>query len=281
MLLFVVLSFFLLRPWGISSSQDTDPLNRFYNLLSSVNSKKCPDPTFLMPDCKTCIPGLLRKKGESSCSRLSPVANKLRVKIEALTTERFGKAIDPSRKYGLYPYLETDEFLYRQRSFGALLAAKNATHILDIGSYYNPINLFLGNHCPQSVVIVEPILDAVSALVPCGSGATKAFTHIIILPIPFSSYSRTKGSLPQPDAVVCIGCDSVFGPSRKMLESSFERPYTLYMEYPEEYVHDAVFNLMQGTGTGEKLTLMHRFTIRSNQTQYTKRCMKVITYSTP
>jgi hypothetical protein len=138
--------------------------------------------------------------------------------------------------------------------------------------------------CPSSVVIIEPILDALSVLVPCitnnpslNSNNIK-YTHFIILPIPFSYYIKTKKYLPNPDTVVCIGCDSVFGPTQRMLETSFQRPYLLYLEFPKEYIHDAAFNKMNGEGKGQKLIFKEEFNINNNNTQYTKRSMKVLSY---
>jgi hypothetical protein len=59
----------------------------------------------------------------------------------------------------------------RQLTFGKMLSAAGGAegrHIMDVGAYYNPINLFLAPHvCPASVVVVEPILDALSAMLPC------------------------------------------------------------------------------------------------------------------
>jgi hypothetical protein len=123
-------------------------------------------------------------------------------------------------------------------------------NILDVGAYYNPINLFLSNEfCPASVVIVEPILDALSAIVPCGTAGGS--THLIFLPITFKFYLKVKSVLPVSDSVVCIGCDSHYGPNRMLLETSFKKPYKLYLEYPSEYVHNVAFKKMNGKGTGQ------------------------------
>ena len=66
--------------------------------------------------------------------------------------------------------------------------------------------------CPESVVIIEPILNALSALLPCDISGE---THIIVLPITFKYYNSIKQVLPtKPDSVVCIGCDSHYGPNR-------------------------------------------------------------------
>ena len=137
------------------------------------------------------------------------------------------------------------------------------------------MNLFFNqSYCPQSFIVVEPILDPLSAFVPCGNG----YTHFIFLPITFRYYITVSKLLPKVDAVVCIGCDSHYGPNRRMLETSFERPYTLYLEYPSEYIHNAPFRKMMGSGPGETLTFIKKFQPNTNETQYTKRVMKVFSY---
>jgi hypothetical protein len=124
-------------------------------------------------------------------------------------------------------------------------------NILDIGAYYNPINLFLNlDFCPASVIVVEPILDALSAVVPCvpSASGTVGSTHFMFLPITFKFYLKIKSQVPRSDSVVCIGCDSHYGPNRNLLETSFKKPYKLFLEYPSEYVHNAAFKRMMGNG---------------------------------
>lgn len=87
-----------------------------------------------------------------------------------------------------------------------------------------------------------------------------------------------KTQLPMPETVVCIGCDSHYGPNRKMLETAFDRPYTLFLEYPSEYIHNGPFKKMNGDGPGEELLFIRKFQPKTNETIYTKRVMKVIDY---
>lgn len=101
--------------------------------------------------------------------------------------------------------------------------------------------------CPASVVVVEPILDALSAMIPC-DGASGGSTHYLFLPVTFKFYLRIKHGVPRSDTVVCIGCDSHYGPNRMLLETSFQKPYKLFLEYPSEYVHNAAFRKMMGKG---------------------------------
>lgn len=169
--------------------------------------------------------------------------------------------------------------MIRHEIFGKILSERKAKNILDIGAYYSPIHLFMSNEsCPQSAVIVEPILEALSAYVPCTTDTSK-HTHVIITPIKFTQYIAVMRVLPVSDSVVCIGCDSHYGPNRHMLETTFQRPYQLFIEYPSEYIHNAKFKKMMGEGPGEKMTFIHKFVASTNETQYTKRVMKIIEYA--
>ena len=172
--------------------------------------------------------------------------------------------------------------------------------------------------CPESVVVVEPILEALSAVVPCTGTGTPGATHFLFLPITFKFYIKIKNLVPKSDSIVCIGCDSHYGPNRNLLETSFERPYKLFLEYPSEYVHNAAFKKMMGygelhffqicqfftsyfifarvsidstyspnficcivlylLGNGESMTFIKKFQPQTNETQYTKRVMKIIEY---
>ena len=168
----------------------------------------------------------------------------------------------------------------RQITFGKMMSAPGTVlrHVMDVGAYYNPINLFLSPEvCPESVTIVEPILDALSVSVPCSDPTRR--THVMFLPITFKYYMSISNTLPMPESVVCIGCDSHYGPNRKMLETAFARPYTLYLEYPSEYVHNTPFKKMNGEAAGEEMTFIRKFQPKTNETQYTKRVMKIIQYS--
>lgn len=159
-----------------------------------------------------------------------------------------------------------------------MLSDFSVRRVIDIGAYYNPIHLFMNSSksCPETVIIVEPILDALSVMVPCA--AAPGSTHFVFLPITFKHYMTVKSKLPMPETIVCIGCDSHYGPNRKMLETAFDRPYKLYLEYPSEYVHNGPFRKMMGNGPGERLDYVEKFQVNTNETIYTKRVMKVIEY---
>lgn len=99
-----------------------------------------------------------------------------------------------------------------------MLSSKPLKHIIDIGAYYNPIHLFLSIHsCPITIIIIEPILNPLSILIPCHEDARKNNnvtiynpkfeTHIMFLPITFKHYLTIKTVIPDPETIVCIGCD--------------------------------------------------------------------------
>ena len=182
--------------------------------------------------------------------------------------------------------LEKPDFMSRQLTFGKMLSQKPVRTLIDIGAYYNPIHLFMApNSCPSTVIVIEPILDPLSISVPC-SGASSSegkATYVHILPITFKFYMGVMDMLeqqavPKPETVVCIGCDSHYGPNRHMLETAFPRPYALYIEYPSEYIHNTPFKKMNGQGMGEEMVYINKFQPKTNETQYTKRVMKVIEY---
>lgn len=299
---------------SVAGGAEVDRLSAFLKRLASDDVEYCSDRTRLQPDCKECIPGLRAGAGSSSCNEFVPASLKIRNEIGKLTVERYGSKLDPSRPFGLYPYLEKPEFMQRQKMFGKMLGDYKAKHIVDIGAYYNPVNLFLSpSHCPISVVIIEPILDPLSAIVPCGgdgeSGNTlggaesgrNTKTHVVFLPITFRYYAsfvaphnpaagtaalpqatQVTAPLPHPDYVVCIGCDAHYGPSRRMLDGTFARPFTLLIEYPVDYYHNRreFRNLGEGgIKAGEKVLFTQNFQYSTNDTQFTRRMMKTIEYT--
>jgi hypothetical protein len=266
-----------------------DKLRLFYERIQEPDVKYCHDRTRLLPDCTECIPGLQQGVGSLSCNSYISSSESIRSEIAKLTRQRFKEENIPgrmSRPYGLYPYLEKGDFMVRQELFGLILSKNRAQNIVDIGAYYNPIHLFLDSqsnstsgYCPKSVLIIEPILDALSVMIPCKNGDSSS--HIIVLPITFRHYMKqviNRVSLPKPDSVVCIGCDSHYGPNRHMLETTFARPFDLFLEYPPEYIHNGPMNKMLGNGPGEKLLFHRVFYPHTNDTEYRKRSLKIIHY---
>ena len=214
--------------------QIEDRLGIFYERLKQLDVKYCDDKTLMLPNCNKCIPGLVEGDNQSKgrCSVYNVASMAIRKELANLVELRYGKVNVPSnRTFALYRYLETPEFMIRHETFGTMLVHNKAKNIVDIGAYYTPIYLWLSNdntnYCPNSVVIVEPILDALSAMIPCAN-KPGYYTHVIILPVTFKYYTEIKKDLPTeaPDSIICIGCDSHFGPTRRLLETVYTRPYT-------------------------------------------------------
>ena len=273
----------------LSTSDSVYRLIQFYASLNDSSVKRCPDTTKLLPDCVECIPGLQMTPSSTSCSQLDPSSVAIRKEIIKLAKDRFGNSIHPLKPFALYPYLESPEYMVRQETFATMIDGKNGMNIVDIGAYYNPINFFFNDDFgPSSIVGVEPILQAVSAYFPCKTDANKKI-HIIFLPITFKLYKTMMSKLPTPDSVICIGCDSIYGPNRRLLETTFQRPFTLYLEYPSEYYHNGAFRKMMGTGPGEELIFSKNFEPVINTSAYNYppdfekqklflRSMKVLSY---
>lgn len=79
-----------------------DRLTEFYLRLNQSDVLYCPDRGMLLPDCKECIPGLVRAPGSLICDKLIPASQNIRNEIANLVVDRFGQ-LPPERKYGLYP----------------------------------------------------------------------------------------------------------------------------------------------------------------------------------
>eukprot|EP01038_Epipyxis_sp_PR26KG_P009269 gene9269-12486_t len=282
----VFITFIYLSNFRFNNAQSNENrLKEFYDKYnlkgtggSKNGAKQCDDTSKLMPSCTECIPGTKLSSTTNRCDSFIPSSSLIREEILRLTNERFGDKVDKNKPFGLYPYLEGSEFMSRHLTFGKMLSTQPITTLIDIGAYYNPIFLFLANNiCPKNIIVIEPILDPLSVHIPCSTITTSnenTFTHIMFLPVTFKYYMDIRSKLPMPETVVCIGCDSHYGPSRKMLETSFERPYSLYIEYPSEYIHNVPFKKMLGDGKGEELALIKKFQPKTNETIYTKRVMK-------
>lgn len=160
-------------------SFESNYLGIFLERTKRSDALMCSDPLMLRPYCQSTIPGVtelhqfaMNYTIPSMSHRppygvLKPVYT-LRKDIERMTTERYGRT--GLYRYGLYPYMEKPEYMFRQKLFGKMIDQDKPRHVLDIGSYYNPINIFLRSHCPEYVTIVEPILDPLSVSLPCPEG---------------------------------------------------------------------------------------------------------------
>lgn len=228
----VLLSLVLVSASGSTRDNETPSLlTDFLDSMVRAHFPRCQDSKRLMPSCEKCIPGLQGRKCDFPRDTL-----RLRAEIAAMVKQRYPNAT-ADRALALYPYLETDEFLNRQREVGDRLGRDEVKHVVDIGAYVNPIHLFLGQHCPETVVVIEPILEPLSVFVPCINSAEpslNASTHVLHLPLTFKRYLRVRHLVGvNPDAVVCIGCDGHHGPTKRDLLESWPRPYTLYLEFTD------------------------------------------------
>ena len=224
---------------------------------------QCHNKLMMMPYCTHLIPGVTK-----SGSLMKHII-KLRDEIEKLTIKRYNRT--GLYKYGLYPYLEKDEFMWRQRYLGQEASKDKVRHLLDIGSYYNPIHLFM-NHCPETVTIVEPILDPLSVRLPCPAGHTGARVQLVhFLPIAFKDFATDAAKIqetiiPSPDGVVCIGCDFHYGPSQQDMKCSFKRPYRVYLEYPASYLkHLTPWPFVMTKSPGVKLLVEKERVVVTNE----------------
>jgi hypothetical protein len=266
-----------------------DYIAQFYERLKQSDVQFCEDRTKMLPGCQVCIPGLVQSSvDKEACDTYIPGSMKIRNEIEELTKERYATMPQEKDRYprpfGLYPYLEKGDFMVRQEIFAEKLEKYGAKNVVDIGAYYNPIHFFVKKSvCFESVVIVEPILDALSAMIPCDQVAHPGKkTHVLFLPVTFRFYARDVARrMPSesPDSIVCIGCDGHYGPSRRMLEDTFPRPFTIYLEFPTEYYHNPPFNKMMGRGPNEEMLYHMLLRPHTNETTYTKRAMKIIKYN--
>jgi len=155
---------------------------------------------------------------------------------------------------------------------------------MDIGAYYNPIHLFTRTHCPETVTIIEPILEPLSVSLPCAPGTTNngnINTTYHILPIPFRRYANNKNvyqrQIPSPDTIVCIGCDHHYGPSRRDIVESFARPFRLYVEFPASYP-GTPFNKLCQTTPSTTLLYSKDHVLETTDTTFKKRSMRIVEF---
>ena len=229
----------------------------------------------MLPACKECVPGT---HFDGKACQLDPEMSKLREHIQELTTKRFG--YNATQPYALYPYLQSKDFTRRQEIFGEQIEEKKCKHVVDIGSYYEPIVLYINQHCPESVVHVEPVLEPLSTYVPCADGGR---THVIVLPTTSAIYAKLRPSLPVADCVVCIGCDVLYGPRAADLVSH-HAPFTLFIEFPADYRWSvqAFGSLPTPRGVVQNTVYDYIYTAAFDpvhKTDYRRRHMKTVVFS--
>lgn len=187
--------------------------------------RSCTSRELLWPDCEICVVG-----GPPPCLLAHNVIE-LRSEIETLRQER-----NPSGEpYHLYPYLETPEFSSRLSLTAHFIANQKPETILEIGGSFQWIGRFIHGHCPKTIVMIDPVVDAESYLSPCGESSV----HIVTISVTASDFvKRNLATSLVPnghfDAIICIGCDVHWGiPANQLL--NFPRPFRLILEISSEY----------------------------------------------
>jgi hypothetical protein len=233
---------------GLASPRDWRP--------SFNRSNACPKGTGPHPTCNVSISAGLRTQ-------------QVRNKIADTVKQRFPHfSKDAAKTFSLYPYLEAEAFRTRQRIAAEWLTEIGAQSILDIGAYYNDMRQFL-RHCPRHLTIVEPILDDEAYTSTC----LQRNTSVAVVTQTFQEFlAETWRSWPVKfDTVVCIGCDSRFGPTAKELNTVSSR--FIVVEYAEgDGPSRKQYSRMKGNVLREML-----YTIRdANATQFNVRKMLLI-----
>lgn len=118
-----------------------------------------------------------------------------------------------------------------QRIFSNVLSAKRSQRIFEIGGYFNGISNLLV-HCPEYVVLVDPLLDTGVSYKNCSGGAFPVFAFAMLaeeIPLSFSTEF-----LNQLDAVVCVSCGVGSNLSPELM-SHFKEAHIL-VEYAVNYL---------------------------------------------
>jgi hypothetical protein len=158
---------------------------------------------------------------------VSDTTERVREKIKNIAKDRCG----PEAGFHLYPYLERGNSLLRQQIFSNFLASKKSLRIMEIGGYYNDISKFL-SHCPEFVVVIEPVLDTGVHFKECRCG--RSFPVFTFSMVAAEIVRHFPGKfLNLLDAIVCIGCDATWGPSPLLFNHS--RNADLLIEFPTDY----------------------------------------------
>jgi hypothetical protein len=128
---------------------------------------------------------------------------------------------------------------------GKLLDDLAPKRVLDIGPNTNPIWSFM-THCPESVFMIEPCGEMishdrnapyVSKEVPCGASASSGTRSSIehVMPTSIKTFIHDC-HFQQFDVVVCIGCDTNYGPTWKEL-MLMPRPFHIAPEFSTTAFH--------------------------------------------
>lgn len=194
----------------------------------------CSDHKKLMPFCERCIPGLTFNEESKTCE-LSKETSVIRKKLFKTAHSRGNK-----NTCKVYNYLSTETLRKRHQYAAKYLDNLKPDRILDIGAYTNPIHSFL-DHCPATSFVLEPCGELAhngdtpysSKETHCQNPKNSKITRTIQNVMPKSVKTFIK-DIQHFDAIVCIGCDPMFGPSWTEL-MAMPRPFRLVLECTADY----------------------------------------------
>ena len=194
----------------------------------------CNDHKKLMPFCNRCIPGLTFNEEFKTCE-LSEETSVIRKTLFRIARDRGNK-----NTCKVYNYLSTETLRKRHQYAAKYLDMVKPDRILDIGAYTNPIHSFM-DHCPAASFVLEPCGELahdgdtpyLSKETHCQNPKNLKITHTIQNVLPKSVKTFIKDSQ-HFDAIVCIGCDPVYGPTWTELMAA-PRPFHLVLEATAGY----------------------------------------------
>lgn len=201
--------------------------------LAAITSRdvECEDPMRLMPLCERCIPGLIMNDGTQTCD-FSLETNQIRKTLHYIAAKRGSEGTCE-----VYKYLSTETLRQRHRFAAKHLDGIQASRILDIGAYTNPIHTFMTT-CPDTVFVLEPCgelshngsLPYSSKEISCSTNNHSKRVIRNVLPKSIKSFIKEQNMKQHFDAIVCIGCDTTYGPTWDEI-MVLPRPFRLILEF--------------------------------------------------
>ena len=223
-----------------TSQSPVDVADQFVKQFEREPDAQCSDHKKLMPFCNRCIPGLTFNAESKTCE-LSEETSGIRKTLFQIARRRGYK-----NTCKVYNYLSTETLRKRHHYAAKYLDMVKADRILDIGAYTNPIHSFM-DHCPAASVVLEPCGELahdgdtpyLSKETSCQNPKSLKFTRTIqnVMPKSVKSFVKELQHIQHFDAIVCIGCDPVFGPTWTEL-MLMPRPFHLVLEATADYAED-------------------------------------------
>ena len=197
----------------------------------------CSDHKKLMPFCKRCIPGLTFNEESKTCE-LSEETSVIRKTLFKIARRRGNE-----NTCKVYNYLSTETHHKRHQHAAKYLDMVKPDRILDIGAYTNPIHSFM-DHCPATSFVLEPCGELahngdtphLSKETHCQNPNNLKITRTIqnVMPKSVKTFIKELKHIQHFEAIVCIGCDPVFGPAWTEL-MVLPRPFHLVLESTADY----------------------------------------------